>query len=75
MKTLKLGDEVVDSVSGFKGIAVARYEYLNGCVRIEVQPKVNEKGEYVAACVFDLNQLQAGTKRLGGPKSSVPVTR
>jgi len=36
---VKLGDEVQDTVTGFKGIAVARYEYLSGCARFGVQPK------------------------------------
>lgn len=42
--TVNLGDEVKDMVTGFKGIAVCRHSYLQGCDRITVQPKV-KKGE------------------------------
>lgn len=55
---VKLGDEVKDEVSGFQGIAVARTEYLNGCVQFEVQPKVNEKMELPDSCFIDEQQLQ-----------------
>lgn len=36
---VQLGTEVRDTLTGFKGIAVSRTEYLYGCVRIGVQPK------------------------------------
>lgn len=35
---VKVGDKVRDRVTGFKGVAVCRTEWLNGCVRIGVQP-------------------------------------
>ena len=31
-----LGDEVKDSITGFKGVAVIRHTYLQGCDRISV---------------------------------------
>ena len=34
-----LGDEVKDTITGFKGIVVARTEWLNGCARVTVQPQ------------------------------------
>lgn len=36
---ISLGDRVRDSISGFIGICVARTEWLNGCVRVVVQPE------------------------------------
>lgn len=33
-----LGDKVRDKVSNFQGLAVAKYSYLSGCDRLEVQP-------------------------------------
>ena len=36
---IHLGDEVKDTITGFKGIAVSRHEYLQGCTRYTVQPK------------------------------------
>ena len=35
---INLGDKVKDSITGFKGIAIARIEYLNGCISYEVRP-------------------------------------
>ena len=45
MKTLhiKLGDHVRDKVSGCEGIVNCLLFYLNGCVRVEVQPKKKSK--------------------------------
>lgn len=34
---IRLGDQVVDSITGFKGIAVARFSYLVGPDVIQVQ--------------------------------------
>jgi len=54
---INLGDEVKDKVSGFRGIAVARHEYLQGCNRISVQPPINENGELPEVKSFDEPQL------------------
>ena len=41
---IELGSEVSDRLTGASGTAVARTEFLNGCVRYAVQPhKVDEK--------------------------------
>ncbi len=40
---IKLGVTVKDLVTGFKGIATSRVEYLNGCVQYYVQPGLTEK--------------------------------
>lgn len=50
---IELGQEVKDRISGFKGIAVARTTYLQGCDRIAVQPSVNKAGEMPDIKVFD----------------------
>lgn len=54
---INLGDEVKDVITGFKGIAVARHTYLQGCDRISVQPKINKDGEIPDVCAFDEPQL------------------
>lgn len=53
---IRLGDKVRDRVSGWEGIAVARYQYLNGCVRYSVAgaDKESKPDEYV----FDTQQLE-----------------
>ena len=72
---VKLGDEVKDPITGFKGIAVCRHSYLNGCDRISVQPKIDKKGEVPADISFDEPQLEIlkngvipqGETNTGGP--------
>lgn len=39
---VRLGDKVEDMVTGFSGIAVARSEYLNGCIRFGVQGPLHD---------------------------------
>lgn len=56
-KVIKLGDRVKDSITGFKGIAIARSEWLNGCQRIEIQPEILKDGKVVEADWFDIRQV------------------
>lgn len=78
---IKLGSIVKDTITGFTGIAVARCEYLNGCVQYEVQlPVGDEVKEYPKSKWIDGDQLQAieatktesPTKNSGGPHS-IPI--
>jgi len=55
---IKLGNEVRDTVTNFEGIAVSRTEYLTGCDRIELQPKIDEKGELKESVSFDVGTLE-----------------
>lgn len=55
MKAIKLGKRYRDSVSGWEGVATARYEYLNGCVRIELGD--HDKDGEPKAFVFDESQI------------------
>ena len=54
---IELGDEVKDLVSGFKGVAVAKHSYLQGCDRISVQPPVDKEGMLLDSQSFDEPQL------------------
>ncbi len=38
MGKIKLGQKVRDTITGMEGTAVARTEFMYGCVRIAVQP-------------------------------------
>lgn len=49
----KLGKEVQDRVTGFRGIATSETEYLQGCTRINVQPKIKKDGALPARECFD----------------------
>lgn len=57
MIVVKLGDLVKDSISGLQGVAVSEHNYLNGCTRITVQPKVDKEGKLPESCTFDEPQL------------------
>lgn len=77
---IKLGDRGRDTVSGWEGVATARYEYMNGCVRWELSGK-DENG-HPKGFVFDEEQLEAVEEagrpvgpRSGGARGSAPVER
>ena len=57
-----LGDRVEDRISGFSGIAIARCEWLYGCVRVTVQPEKLKDGKLCETQTFDEPQLKV-TKR------------
>lgn len=80
-KEIELGSQVKCTVTGFKGVAYSRVIWLNGCIRIEVQPKVNKKGEWDDSKYIDESQLEvisppkkktAKKKITGGAMSSSP---
>lgn len=57
MTRIKLGNTVKDKVTGFKGVAIARIEYLNGCVQICVKPCVDKDGKMLDGEYVDIHQL------------------
>ena len=62
---INLGEEIKCKVSGFKGIVVAQTEYLNGCIRCGVQPKVKKDGTLPEVQWFDEPQLEVvGRKKI-----------
>lgn len=79
MNKVNLGDEVIDTVSGFKGVAVAITEWLTGCARVTVQPKVDKDGKLSASEAFDEPMLKVTKKAVnkkvatakGGPRPMV----
>jgi len=83
-KGVKLGDEVKDLVSGFKGIAFGITTFLNGCARIAIQPKVGKDGKMPEDKWIDEPQLVVTKKQkvvidrpkkaeTGGPMPSIPT--
>lgn len=80
MNKINLGDEVVDTITGFKGIAIGRTTWITGCDRISVQPKgVNKEGKLFETQSFDepmlevvkAKKIKEGTHKTGGPRSTV----
>lgn len=65
---VELGDEVIDVVSGLKGIAVVRYQFLQGCDRICIQPACGKDNSYPSSQVFDEPQLKVSKKQKVKPE-------
>lgn len=54
---VQLGQEVVDEVSGVKGIAIERAQFMDGCIYFSVQPKVaRADADKVPEAVFMAHQ-------------------
>lgn len=78
---VKLGDKVKDRVTGLTGIVVARTDWLNGCIRMMVQPQELKDGKPVETSCFDIEELvlieanalspKPERKRTNGPMPSV----
>lgn len=69
-------DIVKDSVTGFTGVVSARTEWLNGCVRVLIQPQELKDGRPIQPEWMDVEQLeliQSGKKPeikpTGGPQN------
>jgi len=41
---IKLGIRVKDSITGYEGVAIARTDWLYGCVRITIQGDLDKDG-------------------------------
>lgn len=66
-----LGDEVIDTVTNFKGIAVARTTWLNGTTRTAIQPKMQKDGKVPEP----LSANEAGVKVFGKKKVVKTIQR
>lgn len=55
---IELGQKVRDTITGMEGIAIARTEWMNGCVRVTVRPQVLKDGVPVDSQTFDEPQLE-----------------
>ena len=58
MSKIKLGSEVREKITGFKGIVTAHCEYLTGCDRYCVQPTELLNGAPQDSIYFDEGQLE-----------------
>ena len=77
--SVKLGDEVKDTITDFKGTVNGRAEYLSGCVRVEVvSRKLNSEGNRIFAWIDEnhLKMVKPATKPkrapTGGPCCDPP---
>ena len=79
MPEIKLGSKVIDSITGFEGIATGRAVYLTGCVSVLVKPKIGEDGKMPEGEWLDEGQLEAveagehkELEPIGGPVPEEP---
>lgn len=56
--TIQLGDKVRDKITGYAGVAIARTEWINGCIRWVVQPPVDKEGKMPDSTSVDEPQLE-----------------
>ena len=62
MQQAELGDEVRSVVTGFRGIVVAKTEYLSGCERVAVESKPEKDHESPALEWIDLQEVEVRTR-------------
>ena len=68
---VKMGSKVKDSITGFKGTAIARTEYINGCVSICVE--TTDKDGKPFEVWFDEQRVDKKSKvDTGGPGPTPP---
>jgi hypothetical protein len=53
---ITLGDRCRDTITGFEGTATARYEFINGCIRYNLETSSPKEG--VLELVFDEQRLE-----------------
>jgi hypothetical protein len=58
MTKIKLGDKIKDTITGLEGIAIAKIEFLNGCVQYEIQPPVDKEGKMIESEYVDSQQIE-----------------
>ena len=76
MDVIELGDIAKDEISGFKGVVVARTQWLHGCDRLTLAPQETHEGKVLDMQSFDIGQCElvkkaktkAEPKSNGGPR-------
>ena len=77
---MKLGSITKDQITGFKGMIIARCEYLTGCVQYLVTKTSIKSGDSPDGVWFDESRLDsklfaADRKAAGGPVGNMPKAR
>jgi hypothetical protein len=62
---IELGRECTDQITGFRGVANGRCEYLSGCTQILLVPCVDKDGKLPESHWLDEQRLKyVGTRKL-----------
>lgn len=70
---IALGTEVEDTLTGFKGIVTSRTQFLTGCARYGVQPRVDKDGKLPEVQTFDEITLKVLKTPQGKPTAGTGV--
>lgn len=68
-----LGKTVVDSMTGFTGVAIGHVEYVTGCNQTLVQPRCKPEGDFVESRWLDderLSEVPGGSDRIAKSKAA-----
>ena len=63
MEEIELGDTVQCIYTGFKGVAVARTEFINGCIQFSIAPKWDGKAPIFEEMSLDSKSLKIIKKK------------
>lgn len=58
MSKIQLGDKVKCKYTGFTGVAVAKTEFINGCIQWQVLPKGNKNNKMPEEIAIDEQSLE-----------------
>lgn len=68
---VELGSKVKDKITAFRGVAVARCVYLNGCVQFEIEPAQLKDGVPQKSYWLDVQRIELIKKRVAIKKKSI----
>lgn len=67
---VKLGETYRDGITGFEGVATGRFEYLHGCVRINLEGQIDGKPHQE---IFDEQRLTDSPSATSGGDRPAPT--
>lgn len=82
MESEYLGKTVRDEITKFEGVVTGHVVYLTGCNQLLVQPKCDDKGQFIEArwfdedrcwIVWDIKSVQLPRKSADGFDKAAPV--
>lgn len=73
MEEVKLGQEVRDKITGFKGIVAYITEVRDGCDRASVQPPVDKDGKIPEGWDIDVPVLEVIRQVIPEPERTAPI--
>lgn len=78
MEKIKLGDKVRCKITGFTGTAVAKTEFINGCIQWNVLPKGDKNNKMPEDMSIDEQSLEVvpvKKKKITKKENGGPTTR